>query len=60
MHRIKRGDLMIKNNYEQFCTHLDANVIIEEIIYSDGTRETRCTCEECKEKEKECKNKLNY
>ncbi len=47
-----------KFTYEQFCTFLNKNIIIEETIYGDGSKEVVCTNTKCLNSEKECKNKL--
>lgn len=44
--------------YEQYCTYLDKNIILKEIIYSDGTKKVICTNSKCMNSEKGCKNKL--
>lgn len=44
--------------YEQFCTHLGRNVIMEEIITSDGSKKIRCTNGGCPDNMGGCKNKL--
>lgn len=48
----------IKKRYEQYCTHLEKNVIFEEICYRDGKRKIVCTHKECIDKDEKCKNKL--
>ncbi len=47
-----------KFTYEQYCTFLDKNIILEEIIFSDGTKKVICTNTKCLNNEKGCKNKL--
>lgn len=47
-----------KRTYEQFCTHLGRNVIMEEIISSDGSKKIMCTNGGCSDGEDGCKNKL--
>lgn len=44
--------------YEQYCTYLDKNIILEEIICSDGTKKVVCTNTKCMNSENGCKNKL--
>lgn len=47
-----------KFSYEQYCTYLDKNIILEEIICNDGTKKIVCTNTKCMNSEKGCKNKL--
>ena len=47
-----------KFTYEQYCTHIGENVIIEECYFSDGTKKIICTNKKCVHKEINCKNKL--
>ncbi|MCH5191906.1 MAG: hypothetical protein J1F23_07045 [Oscillospiraceae bacterium] len=44
--------------YEQFCTHLGRNVIMEEKITSDGIIKITCTNGICPDSTGGCKNKL--
>lgn len=47
-----------KFTYEQFCTYYDKNVILQEIIYSDGTKKIVCTNTKCMNSDDGCKNRL--
>ena len=50
--------LKIKRTYEQFCTHMGRNVIIEETVFENGEKEIACTEFECGDCTEQCKNKL--
>ncbi|MBQ4572561.1 MAG: hypothetical protein IJA80_04720 [Clostridia bacterium] len=47
-----------KMTFEQYCTFLGRNIILEEIITPDGKRTVICTNTKCMNSEKGCKNKL--
>lgn len=47
-----------KFSYEQFCTYMGKNIIIEEIYSSDGKKTVVCTNTKCPNNENECANKL--
>ncbi len=47
-----------KFTYEQYCTHLKKNIIIEETLLEDGTKKIVCTNTKCVHNEKDCRNKL--
>lgn len=47
-----------KFTYEQYCTYLGKNIIVEEIVCDDGKRKVICTNTKCMNSEKGCKNKL--
>ncbi len=47
-----------KTTYEQFCTHQGKNIVMELIMYSDGTRKIRCTNCKCPHNNTDCQNKL--
>lgn len=47
-----------KLTFEQYCTYLGKNIVMEEIIYNDGKRKIICTNTKCMNSEKGCKNKL--
>lgn len=47
-----------KMTFEQYCTYLGRNIILEEIITPDGKRKVICTNTKCMNSEKGCKNKL--
>lgn len=47
-----------KFTYEQYCTYLDKNVILQEIICHNGERKIICTNTKCMNSEEGCKNKL--
>lgn len=47
-----------KKTYEQYCTHLKRNIIVEEVISESGRTALRCTDKECTEKNEKCRNKL--
>ena len=47
-----------KTTYEQFCTHQGKNITMEIVMYSDGTRITKCVNYNCSNNGIECKNKL--
>ena len=47
-----------KTTYEQFCTHHGKNIVMELIMYSDGTRKIRCTNFNCPHNTTDCQNKL--
>ncbi len=47
-----------KITYEQYCTHLNKNVILVEIISIDGEKRVICTDTKCMNSEDGCKNKL--
>ena len=40
--------------YEQYCVHLNRNIIIEEKLYAGGKKELKCLnkpmCEKCRNK----------
>ncbi len=48
----------IKRTYEQYCTNFGANVVVEEVLNTDGGREIYCTNKNCPSKDKGCQNKL--
>ncbi len=45
-------------SYEQYCTFLDKNIIVQEIFTSSGEKIVLCTNSKCDNNEKGCKNKL--
>ena len=47
-----------KMTFEQYCTYLGKNIVLEEIITDDGKRKVICTNTKCMNSEKGCKNKL--
>lgn len=47
-----------KTTYEQFCTHQGKNIVMELIMYPDGTRKIRCTNCKCPHNNSDCQNKL--
>lgn len=47
-----------KMTFEQYCTFLDRNIVLEEIISSDGKKKIICTNTKCMNSETGCKNKL--
>ena len=47
-----------KFTYEQYCTFLGKNIIVEEIFCDNGKRKIVCTNTKCYKKENGCKNKL--
>lgn len=47
-----------KMTFEQYCTYLGRNIILEEIITPDGKRMVICTNTKCMKSENGCKNKL--
>lgn len=47
-----------KMTFEQYCTYLGRNIILEEIITPDGKRTVICTNTKCMNSENGCKNKL--
>lgn len=47
-----------KFTYEQFCTHIDGNVIFEEIFFEDGSKKIVCTNNDCIYNGENCKNKI--
>jgi len=48
----------IKKTYEQYCTNICGNVIMEEIMYANGEKQIHCTNENCPSKNQGCQNKL--
>ncbi len=44
--------------FEQYCTYLEKNIIMKEIIYNDGKRKIVCINTKCMNSENGCKNKL--
>ena len=58
---IKKGENNVYetiSTFEQYCTYLEKNIIIEEIIYHDGERKFICINNNCMNDEKGCKNRL--
>lgn len=47
-----------KMTFEQYCTYLGKNIVLEEIITDDGKRKVICTNTKCMNSEQGCKNKL--
>lgn len=47
-----------KISFEQYCTFLEKNIVMEEIISVDGKRKIICTNANCMNSEMGCKNKL--
>ena len=47
-----------KFSFEQYCTYLKRNVIMEKIIFDNGDRKTICIDRGCNLKENQCKNKI--
>lgn len=47
-----------KITFEQYCTHIKRNVVMEEIIFDNGVRKIACVEKCCNEKECDCKNKI--
>ncbi len=48
-----------KFSYEQYCTFLDKNVILEEILSLNGEKKIICTNAKCMNSDEGCKNKLS-
>lgn len=44
--------------FEQYCTYLGKNIVLEEIITDDGKRRVICTNTKCMNSDQGCKNKL--
>ncbi len=47
-----------KFTFEQYCTFLGANVVMEEVFLIDGEKRIVCTNSKCLNTENGCKNKL--
>ncbi len=47
-----------KRNYEQYCTHLKRNIIMEETVKENGETKICCTEADCEATWKNCRNKL--
>ena len=47
-----------KFTFEQYCTYLNRNVTLENIIFDDGKRKIVCKDKDCKLNENDCKNKI--
>lgn len=47
-----------KKTYEQYCTFLKRNIIIEEILTNEGKIVKKCLEMDCVDKDKICRNKL--
>ena len=47
-----------KFTYEQYCTHIKKNIVIEECYFPDGTKKIICTNTKCVNNGDNCKNKL--
>ncbi len=47
-----------KFSFEQYCTFLETNVIMEEIYLLNGEKIVTCTNSKCMNSENGCKNKL--
>ncbi len=47
-----------KFSFEQYCTFLETNVIMEEIYLPNGEKKVICTNSKCMNSENGCKNKL--
>ena len=47
-----------KMTFEQYCTYLGKNIVLEEIITDDGKRRVICTNAKCMNSDQGCKNKL--
>ncbi len=47
-----------KMTFEQYCTFLGKNIVMEEIISPNGEKKIVCTNAKCMNSEKGCKNKL--
>jgi hypothetical protein len=47
-----------KKTYEQYCTFLERNIIIEETLTRDGKVVKKCLEIDCADKDKICRNKL--
>ena len=57
--KAKEGDMLNRHSftYEQYCTAVGKNIILEEITYHDGKRVLRCLYHHRCEKTGGCSNK---